>query len=316
MSHRAYRYLVSAALAGVCAASAARPVPAAPGGPPAARQFAYKTGIDVAAFTVTVVNRSGEPVEHLDVRDFEVLEDGVAQKILYFSTGAAEDAVPLHVGLMFDISGSMEPDMAFSRNAAIRFLNTFPKAADFTFVEFSDEVRAARFVQSEFPRLVERIRRSRAKGRTALYDALSVYLGGAFDQTGRKVLVIYTDGGDTSSSRTWSEALRLLRASDVTVYPVGFLASRGSARLVQQTQLSEMARLTGGRAVFPGSMKELEPMYGVIAREIRDQYVLGYAPSNPVRDGRWRKVQIRVKRPPSERLQVRTREGYFAPVGQ
>ena len=281
---------------------------------PAAGQFSYKTGIDVAGFTVTVVTRAGEPVGNLTVDDFDVFEDGAPQAVKYFSSGGGDAGVPLHIGLMFDTSESMERDLPFSRNAAIRFLNTFPKAADFTLVEFSDQVRAARFDQNEFPRLVERIRGSRAKGRTALYDALSVYLGSAFDQTGRKVLVIYTDGGDTSSSRTWSEALRLLRASDVTVYPIGFLSSRGSAKLSQQTQLLEMARLTGGQALFPGTMKELEPMYARIAKEIHGQYVLGYVPSNAVRDGRWRKVEIRLKRPPSERLQVRTREGYFAPI--
>jgi Ca-activated chloride channel family protein len=277
-------------------------------------QFSYKTGIDVAGFTVTVLNRGGEPVADLKVEDFEVREDGVAQTVSYFSAGTGDEAVPLHIGLLFDTSESMERDLAFSRNAAIRFLNTFPKAVDFTLVEFADEVRAARFVQSEFPRLVERVRGSKAKGRTALYDAVTVYLGSAFDQTGRKVLVIYTDGGDTSSSRTWDQTLRLLRASDVTVYPVGFLASRGSPRLMQQSQLMEMARLTGGRALFPGTMKELEPMYSKIAAEVHAQYVLGYVPTNTARDGKWRKVEIRVKRPASERLQLRTRQGYFAPV--
>jgi Ca-activated chloride channel homolog len=279
-----------------------------------AAQYSYKTGIDVAAFTVTVLNRSGEPVSDFKAEDFDVAEDGVKQAVSYFSAGTGEEAVPLHVGLMFDTSESMERDMPFSRNAAIRFLNTFPEALDFTFVGFADEVRAARFSQAQFPRLVERIRTSKAKGRTALYDAVSVYLGSAFDQTGRKVLVLYTDGGDTSSSRTWDDTLRLLRASDVTVYPVGFLASRGSARFMQQGQLVEMARLTGGRAVFPNTMKELEPMYSQIAAEIHAQYVVGYVPTNSLRDGKWRKVDIRLKRPPAERLQVRTRQGYFAPV--
>jgi Ca-activated chloride channel family protein len=280
----------------------------------AGAQFSYKTGIDVAAFTVTVLNRGGEPVPDLKAEEFDVAEDGVKQTISYFSAGTGEEAVPLHVGLMFDTSESMERDMPFSRNAAIRFLNTLPEALDFTFVGFADEVRAARFSQAQFPRLVERIRGSKAKGRTALYDAVSVYLGSAFDQTGRKVLVLYTDGGDTSSSRTWDETLRLLRTSDVTVYPVGFLASRGSARFMQQSQLVEMARLTGGRAVFPSTMKDLEPMYSQIAAEIHAQYVVGYVPSNTSRDGKWRKVDIRLKRAPSERLQVRTRQGYFAPV--
>jgi Ca-activated chloride channel family protein len=277
-------------------------------------QFSYKTGIDVAGFTVTVVDRAGEPVQNLRADDFEVREDGTLQSVTYFSTSSAEDAVPLHIGLLFDISESMEKDLAFSRNAAIKFLNTFPKAVDFTLVEFSDDVRAARFSQDEFPRLVERIRNGKAKGRTSLYDAATVYLGSAFDQTGRKVLVIYTDGDDTSSSRTWEETLRTLRASDVTVYPIGFFAGRGSPRMMLQSRLMDIARLTGGRALFPASMKELEPMYSSIAKEIHGQYLLGYVPTNAARDGKWRKVEIKLKNPPSSRIQIRTREGYFAPA--
>jgi Ca-activated chloride channel homolog len=278
----------------------------------AAAQFSYKSGIEVAGFTVTVLSRTGEPVSDLKVEDFEVQEDGVKQTVSYFSAGVGDESVPLHIGLLFDTSESMERDMPLSRNAAIRFLNTFPKALDFTFVGFAEEVRAARYSQNEFARLVERIRNSKAKGRTALYDAVSVYLGSAFDQTGRKVLVIYTDGGDTSSSRTWDETMRLLRASDVTVYPIGFLANRGSGRFMQQSQLGEIARLTGGRAVFPGTLKELEPVYSKIAAEINAQYVLGYVSTNTARDGKWRKVDIRLNRPSSERLELRTRQGYFA----
>jgi Ca-activated chloride channel family protein len=279
-----------------------------------AGQFRYKTGIDVAGFAVTVVDKAGEPVQNLEADDFEVKEDGAPQLVSYFSTAAAQDTVPLHIGLLFDISESMQRDLGFSRNAAIKFLNTFPKAEDFTLVEFSDDVRAARFSQAEFPRLVERIRNGKAKGRTSLYDAASVYLGGAFDQTGRKVLVIYTDGDDTASSRTWDDTLRTLRASDVTVYPIGFFAGRGSPRLMLQSRLNEIARLTGGRALFPDSMKELEPMYESIAREIHGQYLLGYVPTNALRDGKWRKVVITLKNPPSQKVQLRTREGYFAPA--
>jgi Ca-activated chloride channel family protein len=282
----------------------------------ASGQFSYKTGVDVAAFTVTVVDRTGEAVPDLTAQDFEIREEGVQQTVSYFSTATGDAAVPLHIGLLFDTSESMERDMPLSRNAAIRFLNTFPAAADFTLVEFDDEVRAARFSQAQFPRLVERIRSRKARGRTSLYDALSVYLGSAFDQTGRKVLVVYTDGGDTSSSRTWDEALRILRASDVTVYPIGFLASRGSPRLMQQSQLMEIARLTGGRAVFPAAMKDLELMYASIADEIHAQYLIGYVPTNMVRDGKWRKVEIKVTRTDSKRLQLRTRPGYFAPPPQ
>lgn len=300
MTQAARTALATTALMGLCVLSARA-------------QFSYKTGIDVAGFTVTVVSREGQTVDSLTADDFEVREDGVAQSVTYFTAGDSEDAVPLHIGLLFDTSGSMERDLAFSRNAAIKFLKTFSKAVDFTLVEFADDVRAARFSQSEFPYLVERIRSSKPKGRTSLYDAVTVYLGSAFDQTGRKVLVIFTDGDDTSSSRRWDETVRLLRASDVTVYPMGFLSNRGAGRLLLQSKLMEIARLTGGRAVFPGSMKELDPLYAAIAGEIQGQYVLGYVPTNAARDGQWRKVEIKLKRPP-ERVQLRTREGYFAPV--
>jgi Ca-activated chloride channel family protein len=302
MNRPARSALTPAALVVMCVVSAA------------AAQFSYKTAVDVAGFTVTVVNRAGETVENLRAADFEVREDGVAQSVSYFVAGSGEDAVPLHIGLLFDTSESMEKDLAFSRNAAIRFLKTFSKAVDFTLVEFADDVRAARFAQAEFPRLVERIRAGKAKGQTSLYDAVSVYLGSAFDQTGKKVLVIFTDGDDTSSSRRWDEVLRLLRASDVTVYPIGFLSNRSSSRLTLQSRLQEIAKLTGGRAVFPGTMKELDPMYAAIAAEIQGQYVLGYVPTNTARDGKWRKVDIKLKQPPAERVQLRTREGYFAPV--
>src|SRR5688500_17379715 len=277
-------------------------------------QFSYRTGVDVAGFTVTVVNRAGETIPGLREDDFDVREDGVLQSVAYFMTGAGEDAVPLHMRLLFDTSESMEMDLAFSRNAAIKFLKTFSKAVDFSLVEFADDVRAARFSQAEFPRLVERIRGSKPKGRTSLYDAVTVYLGSAFDQSGTQVIVIFTDGDDTSSSRRWDETLRLLRASHVTVYPMGFLSNRGSGRLLLQSKLMEIARLTGGRAVFPGSMKELDPMYASIAQEIQGQYVLGYVPANAARDGTWRRVEITLKRPSSERIQLRTRDGSFAPV--
>jgi Ca-activated chloride channel homolog len=299
------RRLVTAAVAITCLGAAVW-----------AAQIRYQSRIDVVGFAVAVVDRSNTPVTGLTAEDFELREDGVVQNVTYFDSGGDQQAVPLHIGLMFDTSESMEKDLSFSRSAAIKFLNTFPSAVDFTFVDFATEVRAATFSQHEFPRLVARIRNRPAKGMTALYDALGVYLGAAFDQDGRKVLVVYTDGGDSSSSRTWTEAARLLKASDVTVYPIGFLANQpqGSARLVQQSRLNEMASLTGGLALFPNNMKELDGMYSRISEEIHSHYTLGYVSSNTAKDGNWRKVEVKVKRPSANRLVVRTRQGYFAPA--
>src|SRR5215210_7440004 len=279
-----------------------------------AAQIRYQARIDVVGFAVAVVDRSNTPVTGLQAEDFELREDGVVQNVTYFDAGGDQQTVPLHIGLMFDTSESMEKDLSFSRSAAIKFLNTFPKALDFTFVDFATEVRAATFAQNEFPRLIARIRNRPAKGMTALFDALSVYLGAAFDQSGRKVLVIYTDGGDSSSSRTWNEAARLLKASDVTVYPIGFMANQGqgSARLLQQSRLNDIASLTGGMALFPHNMKELDGMYARITREIDSQYTLGYVSKNPAKDGKWRKLEVRLKPPRLAKLQVRSRQGYFA----
>jgi Ca-activated chloride channel family protein len=278
-----------------------------------AAQAPFKTGIEVVSLSVTVSDRSGEPVSDLKVEDFDIREDGAPQKVTYFSPGGDVSEVPLHIGLLFDTSESMERDLSFSRGAAIKFLGMFPRALDFTLVDFDTEVRSARFSQAEFPRLVARIRNRPAKGNTALYDALSIYLGGAFDQAGRKVLLLYTDGGDTTSSRSWPEAVRILRASDVTVYSIGFMANqRASDRVQQQSRLTEMAHLTGGAAFFPSVMKELDTMYARIADEVQAQYTVGYISTNSARNGTWRKVNVRVVRP-GARLAVRTREGYFAP---
>jgi Ca-activated chloride channel family protein len=280
-----------------------------------AAQHVFQARIDVVGFAVSVVDRNGRSVGELKAEDFEIREDGVPQTLSYFSLGADEGGVPLHIGLLFDTSESMERDLSFSRSAAIKFLTEFNDAADFSIVDFDTEVRAARFTQAEFPRLVERIRSRPAKGLTALYDALGVYLGGAFDQTGRKVLVLYTDGGDTSSSRSWSDTVRVLKASDVTVFPIGFMGHLGSAgAFVQRGRLTQIAETTGGVAFFPSAMKELDAMYARIATAIRTQYLLGYVSTNTRRDGAWHKVTVKLARPDLSRTVVRAREGYFAPA--
>lgn len=279
-----------------------------------AGQSLYKTGIDLVSFSVTVMDREGEPVPDLTAEDFEIREEGTGQKLEYFAREDDEEAVPLHVGLLFDTSGSMEKDLEFTRTAAIKFLRLFPEAQDFTFVDFSTDVRSARFSQADFPRLVERIRTRPAKGYTALYDALGVYLDGADQQNGRKVLVLYTDGGDSSSSQTWADTLEILRASDVTVFPLGFMEHQSTlGRFQQEAMLRQIADTTGGRAFFPRSQTQLDEMYADIAGEIHAQYSMGYVSSNLARDGKWRKVEIRLRPKPGRRLSVRTRKGYFAP---
>lgn len=281
----------------------------------AVRQPTFRAETDVVSFGVTVTDRRGNFITDLTDADFEILEDGRAQTIAYFARGdGAEGAGVMHVGLLFDTSGSMTQDIQLARTAAIRFLNTLSEAQDITLVDFDTEIRVAKYGQEDFPRLVERIRGRRPQGLTAMYDALGLYLDGADRDEGRTILVIFTDGGDTRSMLRFSDAMTLIRASDVTVYAVGFLEhQRSGDRGQQRLQLSQLAAESGGEAFFPLSMKEIDAAYDRILAQIRAQYSLGFVSSNTARDGAWRKVEIKVRRPDLRDLRVQTRKGYFAP---
>lgn len=195
----------------------------------ASGQKVFRAGVDLVHFGVVVTDRSGAPVLGLTADDFEIIEQGTAQKIKFFAGGQPASAPPLHLGFMIDNSGSMIQDIKDVRTAAIKFLNTVENVIDVTLTDFDTEVRVARFGPDDFPRLIERIRGRKPDGYTALYDALGVYLDGASTQTGDKILVLYTDGGDTRSAINQGELLELLKASDVTVYSIGYLQYRVAA---------------------------------------------------------------------------------------
>ncbi len=280
-----------------------------------AAQQTFRTAIDLVHFGVVVTDKQGSPITGLTADDFEIKEAGKPQTIKFFAAGDPTAAPPLHLGFLLDASGSMEEDLKDVRTAAIKFLNTMEQAEDITLVDFDTEVRMARYSGSEYARLIERIRQRKADGMTALYDALGVYLSGTGEQTGQKVLIMYTDGGDTRSTLTMSEVMDLLRASDVTVYAVGYLEHQlGSTRMNQRMELTRFAETTGGLALFPTSLKEVDKMYEKIEREIAARYSLGYLSTDDRWDGSWRNVEIRLKRPDLKGAKLRTRNGYFAPL--
>ena len=279
-----------------------------------AAQQTFRAGIDLVHFAVVVTDKGGAPITGLTAKDFEIVEEGKPQTIKFFSAGDPAAAPPLHLGLLLDTSGSMERDLGDARTAAIKFLNSTTEAADVTLVDFDTEVRVGRYGPDDYPRLIERIRRRKPDGMTALYDALGVYLNGAASQDGQKVLVLYTDGGDTRSSLRLSDAIDLLKVSDVTVYAIGYLEHQtSSARNEARSQLHHFAAMTGGQAFFPANMKDLDRLYENIRREIAARYSLGYTSSDERTDGAWRDVKIRLKRPDLRHAKLRTRAGYFAP---
>jgi Ca-activated chloride channel family protein len=278
----------------------------------------FKTGVDLVNVGVTVTDKKGSLLRALERDDFEIYEDGRKQSIRYFAAG--EPAGPdnpgpeMHLGLLLDVSESMGEDMSFSKTASIKFLNMLVDAVDITVVDFDTEVRAARYGQHEFARLIERIRLKKAGGSTALYDAIGVYLDGAGGQDGRKIMLLYTDGGDTTSTMSLKELMDLLKASDATVYVIGELEHQSaSAKTNQRLILQQIAEVTGGQAFFPTSAKDLDAVYEKVLAQIRAQYTLGFVSSNEKNDGTWRKLDIKVVKRDSRDLRVRARRGYFAP---
>jgi Ca-activated chloride channel family protein len=282
-----------------------------------AQQTTFRSGIELVNLGVAVLDKTGLAVGDLSREDFEITEAGRPQQIQYFVRGDAVESTerpPLHVGLVFDTSGSMAADIDLARSAAIKFLNRLPRAEDMTVVDFDTEVRIATYNQSDFSRLVARLRGRKPDGWTALFDAVGVYLGGAMDLTGQKVLIVYTDGGDTRSAMTYADLISTLKATDVTVYAIGFLENQSHAsRTEQRLHLQQMADVTGGQAWFPQSIKEMEKIYDRVITELESRYLLGYVSTDPRTDGSWRPVEVRLKRADLRGVKIRVRKGYYAP---
>ena len=277
------------------------------------QQPVFRSGVDLVHFSVVVTDKEGTPITGLTADDFEIVEEGKPQKITQFAGGDPENAPPLHLGFMIDLSGSMSEDIRDVRSAAIKFLDAVKRVEDITVVDFDTQIRIAQFM-SDDPRLVEYLREREPRGAwTALYDTIGVYLNKAAEQNGEKILVMYTDGGDTRSSITQAQLLDLLKSSDVTVYSIGYLEHQGSARHTQQQVLHRLSVTTGGMAFFPGRLKDVDKMYEKILGEIAARYSLGYISTDRRMDGRWRDVKIRLTKPGLKDTKLRTRDGYYAP---
>lgn len=276
------------------------------------RPQTFRTGVNLVQLPVVVTARDGGLVRGLTRDEFTVTENGVAQTLQFFAEGAPGEKVPLHVGLLLDVSGSMGQDLAQAATAAVRFVNAHEEAQDVTLVDFDETVRVARFGPDSYPRLFERIRAKKADGATALFDAVGMYLRGAYDLEGQKVLLLYTDGGDTTSALNFGQLTKLLKLSDVLVYSIGYL-NRESRMAQPQMQLTQIARDTGGDAFFPQDSRELNEIYARILDELGSRYTLGYVSTNTKEDGAWRKVEVKVTRSDAVKAKVRTRPGYYAP---
>jgi VWFA-related protein len=281
--------------------------------PQSARPAApFRTAVDLVRLPVVVVGGGGAPVSDLRVEDFEVYEDGRRHPIASFARGGDGDAVPLHLGLMLDRSVSMERDARAAAGAAVQFVGRLTEARDVTFVEFDTQIRLGRYRPENYPQLFARIREQRSGPGTKLYDALGWYVAGTRGREGVHVLLLYTDGGDSTSDLTLGQVLDILRRGQVLIYAVGYTGDRGgSAGFLQHSVLERLARETGGASFFPRTVRDLDRIYETILREVQGRYTIGYVPSTVSPDGRFRRVEVRVTRPGRGELTVRTRSGYL-----
>ncbi len=214
-----------------------------------------------------------------------------------------------------DTSQSMLDVLKFSQEAAIRFLNTIPRARDLLTIFFDQDILISRYDSENQQGLIDRIQSAKGGGMTAFYDAVATYVSRVQEGPGRKVMVVLTDGDDTTSELTFPNLVPLIRSSPVTIYVVAFDGNvqggrNGPAALRARTALNDMANLTGGEVFRPQTSKDLPQVYARIIDELKAQYVLGFVPDEKARDGRYRRLEVEVKR---KGYKVRHRRGYYAP---
>jgi Ca-activated chloride channel homolog len=229
-----------------------------------------------------------------------------------FDIGEREE-LALNLGMLFDTSESMRKDLRLSQESAVRFLEAIPRARDLLLIFFDRDIRISRYSSENQQGIFGRILETQGQGYTALHDAIAVYLSRVADTPGRKVLVIFTDGDDTTSQVPPQEVQRLVRSTDVVVYPVAFPGETrpsSSESLRARSFLSSLAQLSGGRVFQPTASRELAAIYQSILDELGTQYVLGYVSDNPKHDGKYRRITVELKRPA---LKVRHRPGYDGP---
>jgi len=266
---------------------------------------------------VTVTDPLNRFVTGLDKENFRVFEDKVEQKVVQFSS---EDA-PISLGIIFDCSGSMGPKLEKSREAVAQFFKTANPDDEFFLVEFNDRAEMAVKFTTRLQEIQNRLTFTQSKGRTALLDA--VYLGlhtMKKARNSRKALLIISDGGDNNSRYTETEIKDLVREADVQIYAIGIYEpigtrSRTPEELSGPSLLTEIAEQTGGRCFPVENINELPDVAEKIGIELRNQYVLGYSPKNQQRDGKYRKVQVKLVQPRGlPPLRAFWRMGYYAPT--
>ena len=277
-----------------------------------AQEAVFRTSVNLVRLLVTVKDRQGAPALDLGKANFRVYDNGVEQQITIFERHTEQ---PLSVAILLDTSGSTGKELKYETDSVIRFGRAL-------FGEGNPEDRAALYTfnwevvqRTSYTRSAQQIDRNlrglKGEGGTSLYDALWFAARDMDDREGRHVIIVVTDGGDTTSSRTFHQALETVQLADAVIYPILVMPITNDAgrNIGGENALTTFADGTGGRVFAPTVGTQLDEAFAQILRELRTQYLIGYYPKNvPKTKDRFHKLKITVDQP---NLRVQTRSGYY-----
>ncbi len=268
---------------------------------------------DLVLLNVTLTDNYGRYVTGISKDAFTVLDDKEPQQITFFT----DEDVPVSLGVIFDVSGSMSGDkISKAREALRRFIDTSHNSDEYFLIGFNSRAQLLLDRTRNSDALLDKLTFVQTKGQTALYDAC--YLGVervAHGSHPKRAILVISDGQDNSSRYTFSELRKMLKESDVLIYAIGILDKGSPSELDVggQAILDELASVSGGKAFFPNTGAEMNEIFERIAIELRHQYSLGYKPTNFTNNGRWHRLKVKVTPPRGlPHLFVRSKDGYYA----
>jgi Ca-activated chloride channel family protein len=273
-----------------------------------------RMNVDMVLVPVTITDPMNRLVTGLEQEDFQVYENGGSQKIVSF---ASEDA-PVTIGIIFDLSGSMTSKLVRARESILQFIKTANPQDEFFVIGFNDRPELIEDFTNSVEDIQARLATVRSGHRTALLDAIYFGLAKMKDaRHERKALLVVSDGGDNRSRYTEGEVRSQVREADVEIYSIGLFDPYASTpeERTGPALLEEMSEETGGRMFRVDDIAEMGDIAEKISTELRNQYMVGYRPKDLSRDGKWRKVKVKVNPPPGlPPLTVHARTGYYAPL--
>jgi len=277
----------------------------------------FRGGVEIVSLSVTVIDGT-KYVTGLEQDDFDVFEDGAKQSINFFS----HLQQPVALAILLDTSNSMEDKIATAQEAAIGFVRRMKKNDAIEVIEFNSQVRIPQPFTNDVNALERAIRATTVNGSTSLYNAMYVSLKQLKDERAksaedirRQAIIVLSDGDDTSSVIEYEDVLDLAKRSETAIYAIGLRQAEAGRGKFKEAEfvLRQLSQETGGRVFFPTTVAELPRIYEQISEELASQYSIGYSSRNPMKNGAWRRIEVRVNKPG---LVARTRRGYYGPTAQ